>query len=607
MASYSEAVTGTKTNGAKSDTIVPWSLNNSDQPGMTLVTSPLVGINFVSWSLAIKSALEAKEKLGFIDGSIKEPTDEAEYKKWKPVDSMVKAWVRNSIEKNLAETFMFCRTSRELWVQIEERYGVKYGPKFYQLQQELASLKQGNDSVTIYYNKIHRYWDELHRLRPTPRCVCAKCICNLNKKLNEIEADTKLVQFLMGLNQTFEVIKSQILALDPLPSANKAFGLVVNVETEKWINSNHGSNLIEGSVMMARGNNRNETFKRAEERRNEKMAKFCDHCQQNGHTRDSCFKIVGYPEWFKDLKEQRKKNGKKTPYANMVSETPIDLPKEKGTYDYASVMSALQELTKIVREKGEEQHVNFVNLGEFAGNLGKNNYSLYTDTAWVVDTGASSHMCFNKELFINIKILEQPIPVHLPDGSTQRVKHTGTVDQKTKQTLVEGKLMDNLYILKHEPDIACSSIECARSVNLLAAKGSEHNRNKNMHNITLWHQRLGHAPIDVLKRIDAINVNVDTDDVLNICDICKSEEETGDVTSMTTFMQNYPTVENAEAIQRTDNEVEPVQTTLTEVGTQETAIEEDLSEEDESTGNLEAEQESDNAYFLFCWAVVFGP
>ncbi|KAF7801583.1 uncharacterized protein G2W53_040694 [Senna tora] len=302
MTSYSSAVSGSK--GDSKTDAVPWSLSNSDQLGMVLVTSPLVGSNFVSWSLSIKTALEAKEKLGFIDGTIKEPADESEHKKWKPVDSMVKAWVRNSIEKNLAETFMFCGTSRELWLQIEERYGVRSGPKFYQLQQELASLKQGSDSVTAYYNKIHRYWDELHRLRPTPRYYCGKCTCEFNKKLNDLEANTRLVQFLMGLNQPFEVIRSQILSLDPLPSVNKAFGLVVNVETEKEINSSQGSNLIEGSAMLAKGNTRNEFFKRSEDRKNEKMAKYYDHCQQNGHTRESCFKIVGYPEWFKELEEQ---------------------------------------------------------------------------------------------------------------------------------------------------------------------------------------------------------------------------------------------------------------------------------------------------------------
>ncbi|KAF7809835.1 uncharacterized protein G2W53_036578 [Senna tora] len=262
MSTYSGAVSGTKNDAC------PWSLSGSDQPGMALVTSHLVGSNFISWSLAIKTALEAKDKLGFIDGTIKEPKDESEFKKWKPVDSMVKSWVRNSMSKDLAESFMFCRTSRELWKELEERYGVKSGPKFYQLQQDLASLRQGGDSVTSYYNKIHRFWDEIHRLRPVPRCICGKCGCEFNKKLDALETDTRL--------------------------------------------------------------------------------------------------LIGYPEWFKELREQRKKSGKKNVAAAVTTDTPIDSISDKGTTDYAGVMAALQELTKIVKGKTEQQHVNFANLGEFA-------------------------------------------------------------------------------------------------------------------------------------------------------------------------------------------------------------------------------------------------
>ncbi|KAF7824378.1 uncharacterized protein G2W53_022522 [Senna tora] len=420
MITYSSAVSSMKGETTVPDAkteAYPWSVSSSDQPGMTLVTAPLVGNNFVSWSLAIKTALEAKDKLGFIDGTIKQPEDESEYKKWKSVDSMVKSWLRNSIEKTLAESFMFCRTSKELWTELEERYGVKCGPKLYQLQQELASLRQGNDSVTSYYNKIHRIWDEIHRLRPTPRCMCGKCSCSFNKRMNDIEADTKLIQFLMGLNQGFDMIRSQILALDPLPSVNKAFAMMITVETEKEINLSHGNNTVEGSTMLARGNIRSENFKKNEDKKNEKLAKHCDHCQQYGHTREGCFKLIGYPEWFKELREQKRKNAKKNFAANVIAETPIELSKDKDRTDYTNVLAALQELTKIVKGKTEEQHVNFANLGEYAGKSGKENSISLSKTDWIVDTGASSHMCFNKELLINLRALDKPIPVHLPDGA----------------------------------------------------------------------------------------------------------------------------------------------------------------------------------------------
>ncbi|KAL0324698.1 UNVERIFIED_CONTAM: Retrovirus-related Pol polyprotein from transposon RE2 [Sesamum calycinum] len=40
-----------------------------------------------------------------------------------------------------------------------------------------------------------------------------------------------------------------------------------------------------------------------EARRNQ----YCDHCERTGHTRETCFKLHGTPDWYKELNEQRKK------------------------------------------------------------------------------------------------------------------------------------------------------------------------------------------------------------------------------------------------------------------------------------------------------------
>ncbi|KAF7842353.1 cannabidiolic acid synthase-like 1 [Senna tora] len=134
-----------------------WQLYNSDQPGMTLVASQLTGGNYLSWSLAVKIALEAKDKLEFVDGTIKLPLDATEFKKWKKNDSMVKSWLTNSLSKEIAESFTYCNTSKMLWDEIQERYSASNGPKFYQIQRELVSQMQGNEIVTGYYVKMHRF------------------------------------------------------------------------------------------------------------------------------------------------------------------------------------------------------------------------------------------------------------------------------------------------------------------------------------------------------------------------------------------------------------------------------------------------------------------
>lgn len=58
-------------------------LHSSDHPGMTLVTAPLTGKNFLAWSRSVKIALGAKMKLGLIDGSVGTPEKTSpNYEKW---------------------------------------------------------------------------------------------------------------------------------------------------------------------------------------------------------------------------------------------------------------------------------------------------------------------------------------------------------------------------------------------------------------------------------------------------------------------------------------------------------------------------------------------
>lgn len=41
------------------------------------------------------------------------------------------------------------------------------------------------------------------------------------------------------------------------------------------------------------------------------MDRHCDHCGVDGHMKDTCFKLHGYPDWYNDLKNKKSKNSAK--------------------------------------------------------------------------------------------------------------------------------------------------------------------------------------------------------------------------------------------------------------------------------------------------------
>lgn len=53
----------------------PLFFHHSNHPGVILVSQPLTEDNYNTWSRAMIMELSAKNKIGFIDGSIKQPGD----------------------------------------------------------------------------------------------------------------------------------------------------------------------------------------------------------------------------------------------------------------------------------------------------------------------------------------------------------------------------------------------------------------------------------------------------------------------------------------------------------------------------------------------------
>ena len=49
----------------------------------------------------------------------------------------------------------------------------------------------------------------------------------------------------------------------------------------------------------------------------------CTHCHQKGHTKERCFELVGYPDWWDHNRDSRKKNPRKMSTAT-VAETTKD-------------------------------------------------------------------------------------------------------------------------------------------------------------------------------------------------------------------------------------------------------------------------------------------
>lgn len=73
-------------------------------------------------------ALSAKNKLSFINGVSPQPKpDDQTYPAWSRCNDMVTSWILNSLSKDIADSVIYSRTAKDLWTDLEQRFGQSNG------------------------------------------------------------------------------------------------------------------------------------------------------------------------------------------------------------------------------------------------------------------------------------------------------------------------------------------------------------------------------------------------------------------------------------------------------------------------------------------------
>ena len=243
-----------------------------------------------------------KNKLVFIDGSCVKPVDPSQSRQWQRCDDMVTSWILNSLTKEIADSVEYVNNSSELWKELEDRYDQTNGAKLYQIQKEIDDLTQGTLDITVYYTRLKKLWEELNTLNAKSICTCT-CTCGAKDSVHKSEKFRRLIQFLMGLNEVYTVIRGNILMMNPLPSTAQAFSLLIQEEKQREyrpasrtpmesislnVNAGRGS-------QGGRGNRTNFPSNNDSNNNNNRSVVICDFCKKQGHIKEKCYKLHGYP------------------------------------------------------------------------------------------------------------------------------------------------------------------------------------------------------------------------------------------------------------------------------------------------------------------------
>ncbi|XP_074297108.1 uncharacterized protein LOC141627786 [Silene latifolia] len=422
----------------------PFYLSPTDQPSLKLLSYLFNGKNFTKWKRDVYLAHITKNKDGFMDGVLKTPakTDRS-FNQYVRCDLFVAKWILYSIEPEIRESLDYIHNARELWLEINERYGQANGLEVYQLKKDLGHISQDNSSLIEYYSKLKTIWDSLASLDPVPLCSCGaldQCTFHLLKRMLDRESNAKFIQFIMGLNNSYEMVNTNILSMEPLPSINKALSLLQKIERQKQI--------IDVVEVLAEAT----AYSTSTQQPEWKKAKL----NPPSHKLEHCYiyKNKGKGKSWKGKGKVTFQNGENVYRRNANNAKTLDSDDEDETADYTPFTSHSEpafppDMDKYAAQQSAPLAFDSHMMNGLVQTVVKQVVQAFSETQSppavshinFVDTGASDHMTSKTDVLLDIKILLKPIIVSLPDGTIKVVHRIG------KACVAPNIILDNVLIV----------------------------------------------------------------------------------------------------------------------------------------------------------------
>ena len=176
--------------------------------------------------------IKGKGKYGYLSREVTPPSKDAtDYQRWETEYSIIMAWLINSMVQKISRTYLFYKTAKEVWDVVQEIYSdLKNTAQCFEIRSAIWNTKQGNSSVTEYYNRLLELWQEMD-LFYDPNWECKADSLKYSKMLEK----ERVFDFLQGLNSDLDEVRGRLLGTKPLPSLREVFAEVRREESRKRV------------------------------------------------------------------------------------------------------------------------------------------------------------------------------------------------------------------------------------------------------------------------------------------------------------------------------------------------------------------------------------
>ncbi|GKB09235.1 ribonuclease H-like domain-containing protein [Tanacetum coccineum] len=389
----------------------PLHLHPNDSNCASIVSVKLTGVeNYRIWASAMKLALQIKHKMGFVNGTCVRSSYLASaplLEQWDRCNVVVLNWILSSLSQDVYLGHVFSDNAQTVWKELEETYDRIDG--------------------------------------------------SIVAELGDHGKLMKLMQFLMGLDDVYQPIRSGLLTREVLPEDKDAFVILAREESHRGIPATTAkSDKPQASVFVSRVNdvkrsNSNANWNNENTSNNYRgnyNSLLCKNCGLKGHTIERCFEIIGYPPGFKrnpNLKVNGTFNNNKSNNADLKGKSveTNDLKTTAGTLSFTH--EQVVKLMNLLNDKsGSTAHANMAGVSYHFG--------------WIIDSGANQHMTNSiKNMIYVVDVTDLNLTVGHPNGTLAKITHIGNLRLNNNVILFDVLVIPEYCGLKRETVLRAGS------------------------------------------------------------------------------------------------------------------------------------------------------
>ncbi|XP_071723198.1 uncharacterized protein [Rutidosis leptorrhynchoides] len=327
--------------------------------------------------------------------------------------------------------------------------------------------------ASVVWKELRETYDKQYdAMVKLPECTCAGA--NDFKEHNKM---SKLMQFLMGLDDVYMSVRSNILSRDPVPDVKSAYAIISREESHRGVNVK--DNKVSAYVAHTpKGNSANNTKFNSNNRSGNNWSRGpnpslkSSKCNKLGHTIGRCFELIGYPPGYRRPFNQN--SSKMVNANNSVSGSNSDNSASSSASLFNLTNEQMVKLMSLLNDTPAEQTEVHSNMS---------------------DSGANHHMTvFEKGLHDIIDVSNLNLKVCHPNGTEAKINKIRNLHLSDSLTLYDIFVVPDYCVSLLSIVKGTGSEKCGLYLFDVDKGGfmSNHSSVFGFETALLWHTRLCH-------------------------------------------------------------------------------------------------------------------